>query len=81
MSLRTIYGVEKDPKKLEKNKYITLLQSRVHARTFNKMLRIFDEQIADISPSSKSSLSFSMLAKLVGRPFYLENKSRKGDDL
>ena len=66
MSLRTIYKVIKDPDTLEHSEYVSLLRDRTHTRTFKKMVRIFDEQIQNISPSESSGLSFAMLATLVG---------------
>ena len=66
MSLRTIYHKTKTPQKLETNEYIKLLKGRVKPVTFNKMARVFDEQILIVNPSQKSSLSFAMLATLVG---------------
>ena len=55
------------PSKLEKGDLIELLKRKLNARSFAKMCRIFDEQIASINPSASSALTFGMLATLVGR--------------
>lgn len=49
-----------------KNNYVQLLKSRVPKVTFEKIVRILSEQIADKRPSESSALTFAMLATLVG---------------
>lgn len=60
------YSKSLDPLALERGKLIKLLRSRLNPRTFEKMVRIFDEQIANAKPSQRSALTFAMLATLVG---------------
>jgi len=49
-----------------KNPYVQTLCNRVPKVTFEKMVRILAEQIAEKQPSQNSALTFAMLASLVG---------------
>ena len=67
MSLyHVLKGKKLKPESLEVNEYVQLLRSRINPRSFEKMIRIFDEQIQGTSPSESSALTFAMLATLVG---------------
>lgn len=57
---------ELKPEELEENEYVQLLKERLNPRSFEKMIRIFDEQIQSASPSEANALTFAMLATLVG---------------
>ena len=60
------YKKEILPKNVLKNEYIQVLVSRVPKVTFEKMVRILSEQVADQKPSKASALTFAKLATLVG---------------
>lgn len=60
------YQKKYKPGSFQENPYMLLLAERIHVRSWDKLVRIFDEQIANISPSQSSALEFGMLATLVG---------------